>query len=129
MSRTSQTIIAKDIKSEEQLITLLETCGISSQSPRDVDWLSHWWEKEFEPKLPPLARYVIVLGNENVALDLCIAVGNEFIFYAFDNHNFWFNKLGAVDSFLSCKELNKYLKELANQYLINWKKWMKENKT
>ena len=128
MDETSQTFNAKDIKSEEQLTRLLENCGISSQSPRDVDWLSHWWEKEFEPNSPPLARHVVVVGDENVALDLCIAVENIFVFYAFNDYNYWFNRLDASDGFSSCEELNNYLKKLVNQYYIDWKKWMKENR-
>jgi hypothetical protein len=129
MSKVGQTFSANDIKSEEQLNSLLESCGISSQSPKDVNWLSHWWEKEFEPNLPPLARYVVVVGTENVELDLCMAVENEFVFYAFNDQNYWFNRLDAIDGFLSCEELNKYMKKLANQYLIDWKKWMKENRS
>ena len=128
MSNKNPTLSARDITSEEQLNTSLEKCGISSSSPKDVEWLFHWWEKEFEPNSPPLARHVVVVGDEKVALDLCIAVENKIVFYAFNDHNYWFNRLDAVAEFSSCEELNSYLNKLANQYLIDWKKWMKENR-
>lgn len=120
---------ANNITSEEQLNRLLENCEISSQSPKNVDWLSHWWEKEFAPNLPPIARYILVVRDEDFALDLCFAIeNNSFVVYMFNHQNYWFNRLGIMDEFSSFDELGEYLNKLVNQNLIDWKKWMKENR-
>lgn len=124
---TVQAISAKNITSEEQLNDLLESCGIPSQSPKDVDWLSHWWEKEFEPDPPPLARQIVVAGNEGFTPVLCVTVEKDkFITYMFNERYYWFNRLGEVDGFASAIELKEYLKKLVDQYLIDWKEEMKQ---
>jgi len=127
MSKVEQPFSAKDIKSEDELNNLLESCGIPSQSPKDVDWLSHWWEKEFEPKSPPLARQIVVVGNEGFTPALCVAVEKDkFITYMFNERDYWFNRLGEVDGFASAIELKEYLKKLVDQYLVDWKEEMKQ---
>lgn len=122
MRKSGQSFNAKDIKSEEQLSDFLDNCGISSQSPKDIDWLLHWWKKEFEPNLPPLARHVVIVGEENFAPSLCVAIEKDrFTVYMFNERDYWFDKLGENERFTSADELQKYLKKLVDQYLIAWK--------
>ena len=129
MNGDDYSLIAIEITSEEQLKKLLDHCGISSQSPKDIDWLSHWWEKEFEPNMPPLARQVVVFGSENFAPSLCVAVEKDkFIIYMFNERDYWFDRLGEVAGFSSDDELKEYLKKLVDQYFIDWKEWMKKHR-
>ncbi len=126
MNEDNQFFIAKNIVSEEQLSNLLENCGISSQAPKDIDWLFPWWSKEFGPNLP-LARYVELLaGDEKVLSSLCASiVKDRFVVYMFNERDYWFDKLGEIEGFTSANELKDYLKKLIDQKLIEWKKWMK----
>ncbi len=127
MNKTTPPINAKDITSEKQLEKLLGNCGISSQSPKDVEWLSHWWENEFQPHSPPLARQIVVAGIENFTPALCVAVEKDiFIIYLFNERYYWFDRLGESEGFSSFDEFKEYLKKLVDQYHISWKEEMKK---
>ena len=118
-------IKAIDVTSEEQLNLILNEGGISSNSPKEVDWLYHWWMEEFKSK-PPVARQIIVVGDEGYDPALCFAVEKtKFVIYRLDEINWWFNKLGEIEEFSSFDQIHGYLKTLVNEDLRNWKEFMK----
>jgi len=124
---TQKAIKAIDIISEDQLAFLLDRSGIVSSSPKEVDWLYHWWVKEFDSE-PPIARRVIITGNEGYAPGLCFAVEqNKFAVYRLDESNFWFHKLGEIEEFSTHGQINEYLEGLVNQDLKDWNEWMKQH--
>jgi hypothetical protein len=123
-----ETIKAVDVTSEEQIDLILERGGIPSSSPKEVDWLYHWWMREFDDE-PPIARQVVIVGNDGYAPALCVAVQQaKFVIYRLDEINWWFNQLDEIEEFSSYDQIFGYLKDLVNQDLANWKEWMKRQR-
>jgi hypothetical protein len=122
---SEKVIKAIDVISEEQIKFILERSRISSSSPKEVDWLYHWWMEEFKSR-PPIARQIVIVGNEGYAPALCFAVEHaKFVIYRLDEINWWFNKLGEIEEFSSYEQICEYLKDLVNQDLACWKEYMK----
>lgn len=119
-----KSIKARDIISEDQLKLFLQDCGINSLSPKDAEWLSHWWEKEIFPN-PPIARIISIRGNEGYNPALCFSViEGKFNIFRFDEVNQWFDKLDESSEF-QVYSLKGYLANLVNRDLENWRDWVK----
>ncbi len=117
----TKVIRAIDVTSEEQINLILDSSGIKSNSPKEVNWLYPWWIREFSSE-PPIARVVLIIGNEGYNPSLCFAVEkNKFVVYRLDEINFWFNKLGEIIEFASYDKIKEYLTNLINQDLENLK--------
>jgi hypothetical protein len=117
-------IKAIDVTSEEQINSILNKGGISSNSPKEVDWFYRWWVEEFKSK-PPVARQITVVGDEGYSPALCFAVEQtKFVIYRLDEKNWWFNKLGEIEEFSSLDQIHEYLKGLVNEDLKCWKEFM-----
>ena len=119
-----KSIKASDIISEDQLKLFLQDCGINSLSPKDAEWLFHWWKKVFSP-YPPITRVISITGDEGYNPALCFSViEGKFKVFRFDEVNQWFDKLDESLEF-QVDRLKGYLEDLINRDLENWREWVK----
>lgn len=112
IKKETQQINATQIRTEKQLAELLLWCNIPNQSPNDLDYMAHWWQKErveYQNCQPPIARAFREI--------YCLAVEDDkFIIYWLDEINWWFSAIGEIGGELSVLELNNAIEQIVESF-------------
>jgi hypothetical protein len=103
---------ANRIKTEKQLAELLLHCDIPNHSPDELDYMGHWWQKEWiedQNRQPPIARAFREI--------YCLAVEeNKFVLYWLDEINWWFSAIGGIVGEMSVVQFKDTLEQLCNTF-------------
>ncbi len=117
LEEDSVLIDAKQIKTEKQLAELLLSCGIRNQSPSELDYMEHWWQKEwveYQNRQPPIARAFREV--------YCLAVEDDkFILYWLDEINWWFSAVGEFVGETTIIQFKDTLEQLQISFEISLK--------